>query len=83
MKMTITTPMVLVKRLWNKYLTAVEDYHKDSLDPYKEICRVYDLLMKQESLSDLELELKHRLGSFINRTTWRNLFRQGLTKKDS
>lgn len=73
---------LITRRLWCKYLTAVEDYHKDSLDPYKEICRVYDMLSKQESLSDLELELKHRLGSFINRTTWRNLFRQGLTQKD-
>jgi len=66
----------IASRLWNKYLTAVEDYHKDSLDPYKEICRVYDWLRDQEPLPDLGVELKHRLGSFINRTTWRNLFRQ-------
>ena len=71
-----------ITRLWKRYLTAVEEYHKDSLDPYKEICRVYDILSQQERLSDLEQELKHRLGSFINRTTWRNLFRQGLTNGD-
>lgn len=72
----------LSNRLWHRYLTAVEDCHKGSLDPYKEICRVYDLLKQREELSDFELELKHRLGSFINRTTWRNMFRQGLTQKD-
>lgn len=70
----------VITRLWKRYLTAVEEHRKDCLDPYKEICRVYDILSQQERLSDLERELKHRLGSFINRTTWRNLFRQGLTK---
>ena len=65
-------------KAWSKYLTAVEDCHTGSLDPYKEICRVYDLLNKQDNLTDSELELKRRLGSFINRTTWRNLFRQGI-----